>query len=486
MFLSPLLKPCRYAELDSAMFFAPVQPQGINQPRLIHLNLPLAQQFGLSAADFSGARFLPFLGDQRLPETVSPLACAYSGHQFGQFNPTLGDGRAMLLAEFADGDGQRWEFQLKGSGPTPYSRGFDGRAVLRSVIREYLASEAMAGLGIATTRALCVVDSETPVFREEVESAAMMIRLAPTHLRFGSFEHFYARKEYTGLRQLADFCIGHYFPEQLRDDGAPDYGAWFAEVVTRTAQLMAEWQAAGFCHGVMNTDNFSILGLTLDYGPYGFLERYDPSHICNHSDHQGRYAYEQQPRMGLWNCYCLAQALTPLIDKAALQTALDRYDPVLQARYLQLMRGKLGIAGEEAVDEALIGGMLQLLTQQQLDYPRFMRGLCDFVATGESNGWLLQRGNPTEIQRWLADYRLRLEAEPNGQRAAGMRAKNPKYVLRNYLAQQAIDAAKSGDNRIIDQLLTVLRDPFAEHPQHPQFAEPAPEGAAELCVSCSS
>ncbi|WP_210397544.1 protein adenylyltransferase SelO [Motiliproteus sediminis] len=488
MFTSAHLYPCRYATLGQADFFAPVEPRGLNHPRLIHLNQPLADHFGLGGADFTPDNFLHYLADKRLPEGVQPLACAYSGHQFGVFNPQLGDGRAMLLGEFADPQGERWEFQLKGSGPTPYSRGFDGRAVLRSVIREYLASEAMAGLGIPTTRALCVVDSDTPVFREEVESASMMIRVAPSHLRFGSFEHFYARQEYDRLRQLADFCIEHYFPDLA--ERKDRYAAWFETVVVRTAKLIAQWQAVGFCHGVMNTDNFSILGLTIDYGPYGFLETYDPKHICNHSDHQGRYAFELQPRMALWNCYCLAQALTPLVDKAALQAALDRYDPVLQKHYLERMRAKLGLwqAGptQEQIDEALVAALFQLMQAQQLDYSRFFRGLCAYVDSGDTNEWLLQQGERGPIEAWLADYRLRLEEEPDADRANKMRRENPKYVLRNYLAQQAIDAAKEGDNRLVDQLLTLLQAPFDEHPQFEPFSAAAPEWAADLCVSCSS
>ncbi|MEH6471988.1 MAG: protein adenylyltransferase SelO family protein [Halopseudomonas sp.] len=311
----------------------------------------------------------------------------------------MGDGRAMLIGELVDSSGQRQEVQLKGSGPTPYSRGFDGRAVLRSVIREYLASEAMAALSIPTTRALCIINSGTPVAREQTESAAMMIRTAPSHLRFGSFEHFYARGQLEQLQQLADFCIEHYFA----DLPPQSYSDWFAEVVRRTARLMAQWQAAGFCHGVMNTDNFSILGLTLDYGPYGFLDHYDPAHICNHSDGEGRYSFERQPGIGFWNCRCLAHALTPLISKEDLDSALAQYEPELQRTYLTQMRLKLGLtsnqlsAKNDQADEALIAQLLALLEAQQLDYSRFFRGLGYWLIDNDNTDWLYQQAEPGTV-----------------------------------------------------------------------------------------
>ncbi len=497
MFAAALSLHARFAGLPQTPFYARVDLTPVERPRLVHLNESLAAQFGLRRKDFDGDNFLAHLGGKPLPEHFATLAMAYCGHQFGVFNPALGDGRALLLGEASDRTGQIWEFQLKGSGPTPYSRGFDGRAVLRSVIREYLASEAIQALGIPTTRALCVVDSDTPVRREQMERAAMMIRLAPSHLRFGSFELFYSQGQHAELRQLVDHTLRHHFPQFPCDEGG--YLAWFAEVVRRTACLVADWQAYGFCHGVMNTDNFSILGLTFDYGPFGFLERYEPTHICNHSDDQGRYAFDQQPRMAFWNCLCLAQALTPLIGEAHLRAALQGFEPALQARYLQRMRARLGLTTEREADSELVAALLTLLETQQLDYTRFMRGLCHLDGSTldsphlESAGlplddWLVQDADPEPVRDWLIRYLQRLEEEPRPAkvRQRAMRGANPKYILRNYLAQRAIEQAEGGDYSEVGRLLELLQTPFAEHPDRADYAESAPAWAAGLCVSCSS
>ncbi len=467
-----------------------VQPQPLLKPTLFHLNLPFAESLGLREEDFSSPLFTEALSETGFPDNIVALATAYSGHQFGQFNPALGDGRAMLVGELTDHNGLSWEMQLKGSGPTPYSRGFDGRAVMRSVVREYLASEAMAGLKIPTTRALCIVASQTPVFREHTEFGALMIRSAPSHIRFGSFEHFFARQQMDRLQELADFCVAEYFPELL--DEADSYAAWFAEIVRRTARLMAHWQSVGFCHGVMNTDNFSILGLTLDYGPYGFLEPYEPGHICNHSDHTGRYAFDQQPAIAYWNCLCLARALSPLIEQAQLEQALAQYEPELQQTYLRLMREKLGIVSskDDEADEQLIASVMSLLEQQQLDYSRFFRGLGYWLEGGEYESWLFQDSDRPVIQAWLEVYRRHLQQQPDGlpdqQRAAQMARSNPKFILRNHLAQQAIDAADQGNAEELDSLLRVLRAPFDEHDDFTSYADPRPAWAEGISVSCSS
>nr|WP_242521647.1 YdiU family protein [Motiliproteus sp. SC1-56] len=471
--------------MTEGVFFARVHPKPLETPRLAHFNARLGDRFGLTETDFSGDAFVDVLaGRKPLPAPVEPLATAYSGHQFGGFNPGLGDGRAMLLGEFSDREGTPWEFQLKGSGPTPYSRGFDGRAVLRSVIREYLACEAVDALGIATTRALCVVASDTQVIREIPEPGAMMIRVARSHLRFGSFEHFYARRQTGHLQQLADYCINRFYP-QFKASRTP-YRDWFETVVRDTAQLIAQWQAMGFCHGVMNTDNFSILGLTFDYGPYGFLERYDPRHICNHSDTEGRYAFERQPRMALWNCYCLAQSLTPLIARDSLQAALDQFESTLQAGYLARMRRRLGLTREREDDGELLSALLNLLERQQLDYHRFLRGLCHFAGGEARHPWLYERGDREAIDHWLNRYAARLALEPNPGRAAAMGRENPKFVLRNYLAQEVIEAAQEGDYAPLDTLLKILQAPFEEHRLHDRWCEPAPDWASGLSVSCSS
>ncbi len=488
MFHSPLILPSRYISLSEEGFYSRARPTPLDNPRLVHLNQQLADEFRLNREDFSQTGFLDYLGGKGLPESLDPVATAYSGHQFGVFNPGLGDGRAILLGEFSDRRGQRHEFQLKGSGPTPYSRGFDGRSVLRSVIREYLGSEAIHGLGIPTTRALCLVDSNTPVVREQLETGSMMIRVAPSHIRFGSFELFYGQGRYTQLRQLANFCIDTCF-EQLNDD-KDRYGCWFDEIVRRSARLVAHWQSAGFCHGVINTDNFSILGLTFDYGPFGFMEQFDPEHVCNHSDHEGRYAFSQQPRIGLWNCLCLAQALTPLIDRKRLEQGLELYEPELQRHYLSLARAKLGLEQHRESDSALVTRLLELLQTQKLDYSRFFRGLCE-LSDGDGAPlprWLTERGDQPAIEAWVIDYRCRLQQETRSsqQRRKAMRSANPKYVLRNYLAQTAIECAREGDYSEVNRLLKLVQRPFDEHPGCEQYAEPAAEGAADLPVSCSS
>jgi hypothetical protein len=490
LFFAPHLQRCRYLQLEHEDFLSQVQPRPLLRPELFHLNLPLAEELGLTAEDFSPERFADSLGEPGLPESIVALATAYSGHQFGQFNPALGDGRAMLVGELSDQTGERWEMQLKGSGPTPYSRGFDGRAVMRSVIREYLASEAMAALRIPTTRALCIVNSQTPVFREQTEAAALMIRCAPSHLRFGSFEHFFARRQIEHLQQLADFCIAEYFPELLAQP--EPYAAWFAEVVRRTARLMAQWQSVGFCHGVMNTDNFSILGLTLDYGPYGFLERYEPGHICNHSDTQGRYAFDRQPGIGYWNCLCLARALSPLIDQVHLEQCLSQYETELQQAYLRLMRGKLGLlcSADDEADEALISQLMTLLEHQHLDYSRFFRGLGYWLEGREHQDWLFQSCESYAVTHWLELYRARLrnlnDGLPDVHRGQRMGMCNPKYVLRNHLAQDAIEQANLGNADELERLLGLLREPFDEHPGFEEYASPPPVGAEEISVSCSS
>ncbi|NNG14770.1 MAG: YdiU family protein, partial [Gammaproteobacteria bacterium] len=314
-----------FAELGET-FFSPVLPTPFEQPaRLIHFNADAAELLDLDhkvqhEQDFANI----FTGKQRL-NGDAPLAMLYAGHQFGHYVPQLGDGRAVMLGETTNQRGEKWELQLKGSGQTPYSRAGDGRAVLRSTIREYLCSEAMHGLGIPTTRALCITGSDDEVYREQIETGAMLTRLAPSHVRFGSFEVFYYRDQHEPIRTLADYVIEHHYPELTeRDD---KYLALLKTVISRTARLLAQWQAVGFAHGVMNTDNMSILGLTLDYGPYGFVEAYDPDYVCNHSDHEGRYAFKNQPQIGLFNVSCLAQALLPLIDVDDAKAALEDYQP---------------------------------------------------------------------------------------------------------------------------------------------------------------
>lgn len=455
--------------------------------QLVASNPALAAELGLPA-DWAGAQTTAEVLAGNLPLPASPpLASLYAGHQFGQYVPQLGDGRALLIGELQAPGGQHWELQLKGAGPTPFSRRGDGRAVLRSTIREYLCSEAMAGLGIPTTRALAIVASPLPVYRETVENAAVLSRLAESFIRFGSFEVFFYRGEIDSLRQLADFVIDHYYPACR--DAADPYLALLSAVIGRTASLVAAWQTVGFCHGVMNSDNMSILGLTLDYGPFGFLDGYDPGRICNHSDDSGRYAYDQQPQIGLWNLHCLAQALLPLTERDAVLAALAEYQPQFEAALAEAYRRKLGLLHWQDDDWSLLGELLQLLAAARSDYTRFFRALCACPGHGAASPALRDSVLDREgFDAWLRRYQQRLQqdGQDDVDRQAAQRAANPKYILRNHLAELAIRAAQAGDYSEINRLQQLLADPYAEQPDNEAYAALPPDWASALSVSCSS
>lgn len=470
-------------------FYSRVAPTPFETPaRLIHFNMQAALLLDLDPAVQNDPRCAAaFSGKYLLPGT-DPVAMLYAGHQFGHYVPQLGDGRAIILGEIVNTRNEAWEIQLKGSGQTPYSRQGDGRAVLRSSIREYLCSEAMHALGIPTTRALCLVGSGDEVYREKVETGAMVTRLAPSHVRFGSFEVFFYRDQHEHTRTLADYVISHHYPQLAGESDR--YLRLLHTVIERTARLIAQWQAVGFCHGVMNSDNMSILGLTLDYGPFGFLEAYNPGFICNHSDHHGRYAYDQQPRIGLFNLSCLAQALLPLIEVDAAKSALEGYQARFTTHYHRFMAGKLGF---EQADERVLQLTETLLAQMQksrTDYTLLFRALCHVESHGNASIPALRDMfiDRERFDRWLADYRthLRSHAKADNERRGAMLLTNPKIVLRNHLAQIAIEKAEHGDYAEIGQLFTVLQTPYDEHPQFPQYARPAPEDAPHLEVSCSS
>ena len=470
----------RFARLPPA-FYRKVQPTPLAAPYRVSICDNAAALLDLDPAETRSERFLNLLAGNRVPPGAEPLAMLYAGHQFGTFVPQLGDGRAILLGEIVNAKRERWTLQLKGAGETPFSRTADGRAVLRSTIREYLCSEAMHALGIPTTRALGIAGADETVYREIPETAAVLLRLAPSHVRFGSFEVFYARQQHEHLKQLADHVIEEHFPQCF---GAPDrYEKFLIEIIERTARLIAQWQAVGFCHGVMNTDNMSILGLTLDYGPFGFMEAFNPGHICNHSDEQGRYAYDNQPYIGLWNCSRLAQALTPLIDAEPCNAALARYEGAYLEAYASLMCAKLGLTQAMEGDDTLVSDLLGLLAEHGTDFTIFFRALSH-----------LERARDLMINRpafdaWAARYTARLAAESSDstERRARMNAVNPKYVLRNHLAQVAIDKAEQHkDFSEIDRLLALLQHPFDEQPAFEPYAAPPPDWAKGIEVSCSS
>ena len=478
-----------YARL-SADFYSRVEPTAVPSPHLVSFNPKAAELIELDPREAGNPQLVAVLSGNLVPAGAEPLAAAYSGHQFGTFVPRLGDGRAILLGEVLTSSGERWDLQLKGAGQTPYSRGFDGRAVLRSVIREYLCSEAMHALGIPTTRALSIAGSPLPVFREQIETAAILLRMSPTHVRFGTFEFFHHRRQHERTKELADYVIARFFPEI--DAGAPDkYQSLLRAATHRTARLIAGWQAVGFAHGVMNTDNMSILGLTLDYGPYGFMEEFDSGFICNHSDHGGRYAFDRQPGIGLWNLSCLAQALIPHITREEALAVLDEYQGVFSEAYAALMRAKLGLREGRAGDAALLFGLMQILQKNGVDYTSFFRALSDFDASPQAKNDPLRDKfiDPQDFDRWAAEYRARLEDEGSisEERREGMRRVNPIYILRNHLAQEAIRrATEAADYSELERLLELLQAPYTERAGMESYTLPPPAGTKRVAVSCSS
>ncbi|HZH34193.1 MAG TPA: YdiU family protein [Pyrinomonadaceae bacterium] len=476
-----------YAQLPEA-FYKRVEPTPLPSPYLVSFNEKAGALIGLYPEDAEKPDFPEiFIGNKLLPGS-EPLSAIYAGHQFGTFVPQLGDGRAILLGEAVNERGDRWDLQLKGAGRTPFSRMGDGRAVLRSTIREYLCSEAMHALGIPTTRALCIVGSDDPVFRETVETAAVLTRMAPTHVRFGTFELFYYRGQEERVRELADYVIGSQYPQFAEEEDK--YLQLLREVTHRTARLIAQWQAVGFAHGVMNTDNMSIIGLTIDYGPFGFLDEFDAGFVCNHSDYAGRYAFDQQPNVALWNVACLAQTLLPFIERDSAAAVLKEFQPLFSAEFLARMRAKLGLIEEQTEDAALISDLLVILQANSVDYTRFFRRLCDFKTGAAEKNSLLQGMfiAPLSFDGWAARYRARLlgENSVDDERSERMRLINPKYILRNHIAQSAIEKAQNRDYTEVDELLKVLQNPFDEQPEMERFAEPPPAGSRRIAVSCSS
>ncbi|MDP3637351.1 MAG: YdiU family protein, partial [Azonexus sp.] len=468
-----------FAALPEA-FYTRLKPQPLPAPYVVGVSAEVAELLGLPPSLQESPEFAEIFAGNHLPPGAEPLAAVYSGHQFGVWAGQLGDGRAHLLGGLRNDLGH-WEIQLKGAGKTPYSRGADGRAVLRSSIREFLCSEAMAGLGVPTTRALCVIGADHPVRREEIETAAVVTRVAPGFVRFGSFEHWSSRDKPLELQQLADYVIDTFRPE-CRAEANP-YDALLRDVSRRTGELMAHWMAVGFMHGVMNTDNMSILGLTLDYGPFGFMEAFDAGHICNHSDHQGRYTYRNQPHVGQWNLYRLADAFLPLIKRPQqARTAVDEtYGDAFAATFERLMRAKLGLLSGLPDDENFIGETFAFLQQHRPDFTLFFRTLSKLPATTlkttadpttieatagprtieATAGRTVNREKQAKIDAplrdlfidraacdvWLAHWRARLALTPwaDTERQAAMLTANPKYVLRNWLAEKAIRQARDND-----------------------------------------
>jgi serine/tyrosine/threonine adenylyltransferase len=508
--------------------FSRVSPTPVRSPRTVAVSHDVAALLGLSDEFVASSDFAEvFAGNRLLPGMEAAAAC-YGGHQFGNWAGQLGDGRAISLGEVVGPRGEHWELQLKGAGPTPYSRRADGRAVMRSSVREFLCSEAMHHLGVPTTRALSLVATGENVLRDILydghpreEPGAVVCRVAPSFLRFGNFEIFASRDDVAVLRTLADFTLRTYFPE-LGTPSPEVYVEWLKEVARRTAEMIAHWMSVGFVHGVMNTDNMSILGLTIDYGPYGFLDDFAPDWTPNITDAQGRrYRYASQPRVALWNLICLANALYPLVgDAQALEQVVPVYTEALEAARARHMAAKLGLhrlddaeqtaTGEARVpDSVLIDDLIGLLAAVETDMTLFYRHLADVpVSTAPTDAPPAALLAPLEVafyqpndvsqdhraalSTWLARYaaRVRQDGVPDAERRQRMNRVNPKYILRNYVAQLAIDRAEQGDGSVVVELLDVLRHPFDEQPGKERFAEKRPDWARSKpgcsMLSCSS
>jgi uncharacterized protein YdiU (UPF0061 family) len=467
-----------YAALP-ANFFARVAPTPVASPRLIKLNRPLAVQLGLDPDLLSTPEGAEILAGKRLPEGADPIAMAYAGHQFGHFVPQLGDGRAILLGEVIDADGVRRDIQLKGSGPTPFSRRGDGRAALGPVLREYIVSEAMFALGIPTTRSLAAVITGENVMRETMLPGAVLTRVAASHIRVGTFQFFAARGDTDGVRALADHAITRHYPEAAKADRP--YHALLEGVVARQADLVARWLLVGFIHGVMNTDNSSISGETIDYGPCAFMDEYNPATVFSSIDEQGRYAYANQPRIALWNLTRLAECLLPLFsddkDKAIEQAQfiLGEFSEKFTAAFGAGWRRKLGLFTTRDGDDALVQDLLDAMAKNDVDFTLTFRRLSDAAGDADDDSARAQFTDPAAFDEWAVRWRQRLTAEPQSatERQAAMRAVNPAFIPRNHRVEAVIQAAVNNDDYApFEELLTVLAKPFDDQPEFSAYAEP--------------
>jgi uncharacterized protein YdiU (UPF0061 family) len=479
-----------YAALPDR-FYARLDPTPVAAPRLVRVNTALAERLGLDADALASPESVRTLAGNVLPDGATPIAAAYAGHQFGHFVPQLGDGRAILLGEVVAPDGARFDIQLKGSGPTPFSRGGDGRAAVGPVLREYIVSEAMAALGVPTTRALAAVTTGEAVRRDTMLPGAVLTRVASSHIRVGTFQYFAARSDAEAVRLLADHAIARHYPDAATAE--QPYRALLDAVVARQASLVARWLLIGFIHGVMNTDNCSVSGETIDYGPCAFMDAYDPAKVFSSIDQHGRYAYGNQPRIAVWNLARLAETLLPLLaddeDKAVevAQDVLAAFSPRFEAAYFGGLRRKIGLVTEQDGDVTLVNDLLKLMTENAADFTLTFRRLCDAAADDGAVRALF--ADPTAFDSWAARWRWRLgeeAAEPAAIRDA-MRAVNPAYIPRNHLVEAALNAAIERDDfGPFEQLLEVLSRPFEERAGFELYAMPPKPEERVLQTFCGT
>jgi uncharacterized protein YdiU (UPF0061 family) len=475
-----------YAALP-ANFFARVAPTPVEKPRLIKLNRPLARHLGLDPDQLDTSEGAEILAGKTLPVGAEPIAMAYAGHQFGHFVPQLGDGRAILLGEVIDQDGVRRDIQLKGSGPTPFSRRGDGRAALGPVLREYIVSEAMAAMGIPTTRSLAAVITGEPVMRETALPGAVLTRVAASHIRVGTFQYFAARGDTEAVKRLADHVIDRHYPHLKAADR--HYPALLSAVIGRQAELVARWLLIGFIHGVMNTDNTSISGETIDYGPCAFMDAYNPATVFSSIDEHGRYAYANQPRIALWNLTRLAECLLPLLsdnqDKAVAeaQDLLGAFGAAFNEAYKAGLRDKLGLFSERGDDQLLAQALLDTMAAAGADFTLTFRGLSEAAGSGDNADVRALFEEPAAFDEWASLWRARLSDEPQSaeERRAAMRAVNPAFIPRNHRIEAVIQAAVWNDDYApFEELLAVLARPFEDQPEFAAYADP-PKPEERVC-----
>ena len=482
-----------YAALPDG-FFARVAPTPVTAPRLIKLNRPLAVRLGLDPDLLESPEGAEILSGKRLPDGAQPIAMAYAGHQFGHFVPQLGDGRAILLGEVIDVDGVRRDIQLKGSGPTPFSRRGDGRAALGPVLREYIVSEAMAALGIPTTRSLAVTVTGEHVMRETALPGAVLTRVASSHIRVGTFQYFAARGDTEGVKRLADHAIARHYPQAA--EAERPYHTLLEGVITRQAELVARWLQVGFIHGVMNTDNTSISGETIDYGPCAFMDHYDPAAVFSSIDEQGRYAYANQPRIALWNLTRLAECLLPLFsddkDQAIeqAQSVLAEFPAKFTAAYQSGLRQKIGLFTARDGDEALVQDLLDAMAKNKADFTLTFRGLSAAAEdAARDQDARTHFADPIAYDEWVARWRQRTAEEPQtpAERAAMMRAVNPAFIPRNHRIEAVIQAAVARDDYApFEELIAVLAKPYEEQLAFADYANPPEPHQRVLQTFCGT